>query len=78
MEVIPFSKIFCFFLQKIKYTVHAGYANEENKVCKVEYKVNSSNDKELCRFTMNIPNILPSSIHVSEPMIGISYAFRVS
>lgn len=64
--------------QKLKYTVSEGYAEEERKMSKIEYKNFANTLAEICNLEMDIPQLTPSSIHIIEPMVDISYIFRVS
>ncbi|XP_075979626.1 arrestin domain-containing protein 2-like [Anticarsia gemmatalis] len=70
-------KINITLIQKIRYTVSSGYADEERKMCKVEHKKFSHNIAEICYIHMEIPQIIPSSLNIREPMIDISYIFRI-
>lgn len=64
--------------QKLRYNVQAGYAEEERKMCHVQHKNFSRNIAELCFFNMEIPQLIPSSLNTLDPMIDVSYIFRVS
>lgn len=72
------SKIIISLIQKIEYTVQSGYANEEIMMTKSIFKNCTSEIAETCNFYMVIPEIVPSSINQSQPMIEIGYIFRVS
>ncbi|XP_030035099.1 arrestin domain-containing protein 5 isoform X2 [Manduca sexta] len=62
---------------KLNYVVQSGYFEEEKKMFKVEYKKLTNTVSETCNFQMEIPQLTPSSIHLIEPMVNISYEFRV-
>ncbi|KAG6461600.1 arrestin domain-containing protein 1 isoform X1 [Manduca sexta] len=64
-------------IQKLNYVVQSGYFEEEKKMFKVEYKKLTNTVSETCNFQMEIPQLTPSSIHLIEPMVNISYEFRV-
>lgn len=57
--------------------VESGYADEEQKVCTVGYKKFSNTVLETCIFSMEVPQTVPSTIRLKNPMIDISYVFRV-
>ncbi|CAG9791057.1 unnamed protein product [Diatraea saccharalis] len=70
-------KLSASLIQKLKYIVTEGYADEEKKICKV-FKNNFQNEnKEMCRLNMDIPHLVPSSIHTQNPMVDISYILRI-
>lgn len=46
-------------------------------MCKAEYRKFSLNIAELCFFNMEIPHIIPSTMDIEDPMVHISYIFRV-
>ncbi|XP_021181832.2 arrestin domain-containing protein 2 isoform X1 [Helicoverpa armigera] len=74
---VKIRKINIILMQKIRYEVESGYAEEEKEMGKTDYKKFSLNIAELCFFNMEIPQVIPSSLNVVDPMIDISYAFRV-
>ncbi|XP_035447309.1 arrestin domain-containing protein 2 isoform X1 [Spodoptera frugiperda] len=74
---VKIRKIVISLIQKIKYSVHSGYADEERKMCKAEYRKFSLNIAELCFFNMEIPHIIPSTMDIEDPMVHISYIFRI-
>lgn len=55
-----------------------GYADDEKKMCKLEHTNFQNIEEESFDLTVEIPHICPSSIHLRDPMIDISYAFRVN
>ncbi|KAL0821296.1 hypothetical protein ABMA28_005895 [Loxostege sticticalis] len=64
-------------IQKLRYTVTEGYADDEKKMCKLEHTNFQNIEEESFDLTVEIPHICPSSIHLRDPMIDISYAFRI-
>ncbi|KAJ8714716.1 hypothetical protein PYW07_002941 [Mythimna separata] len=74
---VKIRKINVILIQKIRYNVQSGWADEEKKICKTEYKKFSQNIAEICFFNMEIPHLIPSSLNLIEPMVDISYIFRL-
>ncbi|CAH0588200.1 unnamed protein product [Chrysodeixis includens] len=74
---VKIRKIVVTLIQKLRYNVKEGYAEEERKMCYVEHKNFSRNVAELCFFNMEIPQLIPSSLNTVDPMIDVSYIFRV-
>ncbi|KAJ2949424.1 hypothetical protein O0L34_g15340 [Tuta absoluta] len=74
---VRISKINVSLIQKLKYSVSAGYAEDEQKIIRVIHKKFSHTLTERCQFGMEIPQTVPSSIYLTDPMIGISYILRV-
>ncbi|KAI5643885.1 arrestin domain-containing protein 2-like [Phthorimaea operculella] len=74
---VTISKINVSLIQKLKYTVSSGYAEDEKKIFRVVHKKFSNTLTERCSFGMEIPRIEPSSIYLTDPMIDISYILRV-
>lgn len=62
----------------LRYTVASGYAIEEKKMSKVTHKDVGKTMAGFYTLKMEIPQLTPSSIHTTDPMIDIAYAFRVS
>lgn len=61
----------------MKYTITSGYANETRKIYKVEHKKFTRDVAEICYIHMKIPQTIPTSLQLSDPMIDISYVFQV-
>ncbi|CAH0399362.1 unnamed protein product [Chilo suppressalis] len=74
---IKLYKLSAFLVQKLKYTMTQGHADEEKIVCKISKKDFQNLEKETCSLNLNIPHLIPSSIYTQDPMIGISYVLRV-
>ncbi|RVE47623.1 hypothetical protein evm_007720 [Chilo suppressalis] len=74
---IKLYKLSAYLVQKLKYTVTQGHADEEKIVCKISKKDFQNLEKETCSLNLNIPHLIPSSIYTQDPMIGISYVLRV-
>uniref|UniRef100_A0A1E1WJ31 Arrestin C-terminal-like domain-containing protein n=1 Tax=Pectinophora gossypiella TaxID=13191 RepID=A0A1E1WJ31_PECGO len=75
---VKISKIIVSLIQKLEYSVSSGYANEEKHINKIEHKRFSHTVTEMCHFGMEIPQTIPSSIHLTNPTVDISYVLRVS
>jgi hypothetical protein len=54
-----------------------GYKDKEKRMCKVETTKLESVEKEMCKLSMVIPHVVPSSVNTADPMISISYVLRV-
>ncbi|KAJ0174976.1 hypothetical protein K1T71_009117 [Dendrolimus kikuchii] len=74
---IKIQKINISLIQKLKYTVSKGYAEEERKMSKTEHRKFSNTLAEICNFDFDLPQLIPSSVHIIDPMVDISYLFRI-
>ncbi|XP_028170069.1 uncharacterized protein LOC114359767 isoform X3 [Ostrinia furnacalis] len=62
---------------KLRYSIREGYADEEKKISKVEHDKFQNTKEESFALSIEIPHICPTSLHIPEPMINISYALRI-
>ncbi|VVC95334.1 unnamed protein product [Leptidea sinapis] len=75
---VTITKINIYLIQKLHYSIYSGYYETEKKICKAAYKNISLNaTRETCNFIIDIPQVLPSTINFVNPMINISYVFKV-
>ncbi|XP_063829834.1 arrestin domain-containing protein 5-like [Ostrinia nubilalis] len=74
---IKILKLTVFLIQKLRYSIREGYADEEKKISKVEHDKFQNTKEESFALSIEIPHICPTSLHIPEPMINISYALRI-
>ncbi|XP_028026659.1 arrestin domain-containing protein 2-like [Bombyx mandarina] len=74
---VKISKLTVALIQKLRYEVQTGYAEEEKTMCKAENKKFANALVEICNLKIEMPSLSPSTIHSLGAMVNISYEFRV-